>query len=160
MKRRITIMVIIVLIAISSTFASTSKHKVAVLYNKKSSINRKTLEFMGDHFKELGNKYIFKALKKPDGLVKGEYKTIIILSTGFKTGIDPVFSKFIDSWQNKSEIVVVNLVKGSKNYSVKKLTPENSSYGVDVISSASLWNDSSEDMHTLWIKEVINFLMS
>ncbi len=160
MKRRTTMMFVLVLVGISSAFANVSTHKVAVLYNKKSSVNKDTLEFMGDHFKDLGKKYTFRAFKKPNKIVKGEYKTIIILNTGVKSGVDPVLLEFIDSWHNKSEIIIVSLVKGSRDYSVKTLPAENNPSGVDVITSASLWNNSTKKIHSKWINELINILQA
>lgn len=169
MYRKLTVLFIIAILTINSVYGGSDSNKVAVLYHGSSQINRNTLKFMGGQFKDFGSQYQFQAFNNSSEIQADVYKAIIVLNTGNSSGIDPVLSEFIDSWQNKSEIILVNLYKDSSDLTVETIPSDNNPQSVDAVSAASLWkerglanlfkkNSAPKQMHEQWVQEVLNLI--
>ena len=168
MNRKFTAIFIIVMLASGSLYAGTN-NKVAVLYNRGTQVNRNVLHFMGNAFSSLASQYRFYAVGNPSNIKPGMFKAIIVLNTGIRNGVDPKLSAFIDSWKNKSEIILISLYRGSKDLKVVTVPSSINSQGVVAVSAASLWerggltsffgkNTDPRQMHLEWARQVITLL--
>ncbi len=169
MNRKFAVIFIMAILAAGSLYAGTDNNKVAVLYNRGTQLNRNVLHLMGSEFNSLASQYRFYAVGKPSNIKPGAYKAIIVLNTGIRTGIDPKLSNFIDSWKNKSEIILISLYRGSRDLTVETIPASSNSQGVDAVSAASIWgrggltsifgkSTDPRQMHLEWIKQVVKLL--
>ncbi|MDA3937794.1 MAG: hypothetical protein PF693_00595 [Spirochaetia bacterium] len=170
MNKKFTVIFIIAILAAGILYAETvNNNKIAVLYNKNTQTNRDVLHFMGSQFDALGSQYQFFAVKKPEEIKPGAYKAVLVLNTGVRDGIDPKLSGFIDSWQNKSEIILISLYRGSTEIKVETIPSSSNPQGVDAVSAASLWKKgvlssifgnkpNTLQMHEEWVKQVLTLL--
>jgi len=166
-KKSFVLLFVIFISSVSFIYANSGSNKVAVLYNGRSQVNRNVLHFMGSEFQMRGTPYRFEAFEKTINKKPQDYKAVLVLNTGYRTGMDPVLSDFINSWKDKSEIILINIVKGSRDISVTEVPASKNPAGVDAVSAASLWRSSGLSffksssplqMHEQWVGDVLNMI--
>jgi len=168
MNKKTIIIILAALVSFTSMIhANTASDKVAVLYEGRTQVNRNALHFMGSEFQRLNTPYRFEAFDNSKDVKPGEYRAILILNTGYKTGMSPALSDFISSWQDKSEIILINIIKGSREITVTTIPAADNPEGVDAVSAASLWKSSgisflksnnTDQMHEQWVREVLSLI--
>ena len=169
MKIRVSIMLALLLLPLGVLFAGNSAGNVAVLYHGNTQVNREALHFMGQQFNAHGSPYNFSAVGRGADISPDVYDLILVLNTGRSSGIDPVLAGFIDSWQDKSRIILISLRRGSRDYVVESLSASANPAGVDAVSAASRWEgggffssfggrSDNYQMHLDWTGKVIELI--
>ena len=169
MNKKIVAIILFALISQIGVFAVTDSNRVAVLYNKNTQVNRDALHFMGTQFTELGSIYEFEAIRDVSKIEPVVYKAILVLNTGRKSGMDPVLENFIETWKDRTRIILITLPKGSKNVQVDFIPSSINPMGVDAVSAASIWKkpglgsifgSKSEVMlmHEEWTSRVLDLI--
>jgi hypothetical protein len=153
----------------TSAFAATAAGPtdVAVLYNGNTPVNTDALHFMSKQFSALGSPYRLKPIRDAQKIKAGDYKAVLLLNTSLSTGIDRMLADFIKGWDNKNQIILISLRKGSKDFTVTQAPASPSTLGVDAITAASEWTgrglgsliggkgSSAYEMHVDWVNRVI-----
>lgn len=151
------------LVSAAAVFAAPND--VAVLYNGNTSPNVDGLHFISQQFADTGP-HRAVGVKDPKDIQAGKYKAIVVLSTGLASGIDKKLADFIASWENKGQIILVSLRKGSKDLTVAQFPPSPDNLGVDAVTAASAWSGKGlsalfggkkspeYEMHVDWVARV------
>lgn len=148
--------------------AAVPTKDVAVLYHDTTETNRQTMNFMKKNFASDGSGWVLHFIANPGEIKPGQYKAVIVLSTGLTSGTDPYFAAFLKSYPVKKEVILVSLVKDSKELVVTHVPSDGKNSGVDALTAASVWSRSSSgtnpqfangiEMHLAWVKEILQIL--
>lgn len=133
MKKRMIAIVCIVFVACTSLSAKN----FTLVYLDRSEVNLEAMKFLNNEIRsqKIGLKptYVsgFNKLKNTND-------PIVILNTGFSSGVDSRITAYMKTVTDKSKYIMLNLY-GMQSYSFYEAIPsKDSSVGVDEISSASM----------------------
>jgi hypothetical protein len=150
-----------------SLFGDSSSSRVAIVYNGVSATNKEALHFLRNEAARADSQYTFDTINAKNGLNRGDYKALIVMNTGFETGVDPVLSGFIQSLDDKSGVILLTFIKGSSEIEVNSYPASPSTEGVDAVSASSLWkhkgspfksNKDIKAMHGEWLDLVLQYI--
>jgi len=150
--------------AVAPTFAAAATD-VAVVYNGQTEVNRETIKFLKRNLGDQGftGNLVSVAAADTSSIKAGQYKAVVVLSTGQTSGLDPVLKTFINTYSAPAELFVVSLLKGSSSMDVTvgKLTASGTT--VDAVTAASAWSEGAEKMtyiqlHQKWVTALTSFL--
>lgn len=148
-----------ILLLATVSFALAQVKNVVVLYNGQSETNREASKFIKAGFRQSAPEYSLKFTNRPNDITPGAQKAVVIINSGLSDGIDPVFATFIKNYTKKNELIVINLVRGSRDTNVSMTTAQNGSLGVDAITAASAWGSNTWfQVHSTWLDQIIKFI--
>lgn len=160
-----TKLVLIALFSLIVPFAASgAPADVVVVVNGNSEVNRETYNFIRKHFNYNGVDYTVTATLDPRSVKAGQYRYVVVLNTGLKSGTDPVLQEFIKGYQDKENLFLVNLWKGSTDLTITSFSAAQTPLGVDGISTASVWKRGfgvsvdPQQVHAQWVQALIQFL--
>lgn len=159
MKSNILIAVIVLFVIPAALFAQ--QNTIALVFNNSSSVNRHVVQhiYRGANYFGLSDK--FATLNINENINPSDYKAVILLNTGIESGIDPVFNTFLNNTADKTNVILLSLYKGSRDYTVYELPASSSDTGVDTISAATRWSgNSSRKMHEEWLSALMDLIRS
>lgn len=173
MKKIKLIGLMLMILGSPAVFAASATGKVAVLYNGRTQVNRHVLQFMGEQIRASGSSWQFEAFGKGSDINREDYVAVVIINTGVASGVDRTLSDFINSWPDKSRLILVSLYKGRRDLTVETVPAASQPEGVDAVSAASLWQEggfsslfgkgnggSPRQMHARWVQEVLRLIDS
>jgi hypothetical protein len=166
-------LIILLLSALAGDALSADARKdIAVIYNKRTRINRDTVDFIYEQFKRYKTKYNISdfQLGKADSVNVADYKAIILLNTGVYDGIDERIIQYIDSCKEKSKLILITLLKDNKELKIESLEPSPATHDIDAITGPTVWkgrglsayfggkNSREYEIHVEWIKRMLFLL--
>ena len=158
MKR---LLLVLAMVAVSLSVYAAGEN-VVVLYHGRTEVNYEALRYFQMHFAP--ERISMNLTADPSSIRPGEYDSVIVLSTGYTNGLDPVARQFIDSYAAPEEVIVVSLLSRTDSVFVDVTPASQSPYGVDAISSASTWasrRNSSRSvlaMHDEWASDLVSLI--
>lgn len=172
MKKSLSLLltgVFFLVLGLSTAAASGTGKDVAVLYDGQTETNRETINFLKRNFSGDSHGWVLHNIANAGDIKAGQYRAVIVLNTGLTSGIDPKFTDFIKNYPVKKDIILVTLVKGSKEMVITHTPADPGKYGVDTITAASVWSRSatgtqsspyanSIEMHVAWVQQVLQIL--
>ena len=151
--------------------AADSKPKtVMVLFDGVTEVNREAVNFIYRAFVQSGSGLDLTYTQNPSDIKPGVYKAIIVLSTGYRSGVDPRLEPFVKAYSAKPEIILVQLFAGSSDWSVGKIAAAQNPLGVDALTAASAWGRRGfsaspggayadpRQMHAAWVQDILTRL--
>ena len=148
-----------VLIVLSAAAAFAAQEKIAIVYDQGSSVNRHAAQFIAQGAS--GSGYALEAVNVRNPINVDDYKAVVVLNTGVRSGIDPMIQDFLDGNRGKSNVILLSLYQGSRDIAVHEQPAAQNPEGVDAISSASLWGGGLFGgskvlaMHEEWLKSLM-----
>jgi hypothetical protein len=135
-----------------------------VVFSGKTEVNRRAYNWIHEVFQKNNIGYSLAATLDPSSVKPGQYKTVVVVNTGTTSGVDPVLQKFINGFNDKKDLYLINLFRNSGDLTVTSFTAGSSPEGVDGVSAASTWRSAWMDgqdvrkMHLTWVADLIMFL--
>lgn len=138
------LILIALLLALFPLFSQNNK--VAIVYNGGSAVNRETAKYIMKQSSKIGLDYDYKVLKVSALDNKSDYQSVIILNTGItNNSIDPVLKAFVDSSEDKNNLILLTFNAGEDSFKATLLTGEMAIHGVDGVSSASIYKNGQNN---------------
>jgi len=147
--------------------------EVAVLYGSGIPKSYQTQHFLDVELKALKSSYVLKPQYKPEDFQFHSQQKTVVISNDSAQGVEPKLAALLNSWPDKTNVVLVMLAKGAKSLSVETQSAAASSNGVDTISAATAWDEGSVvvrlfggdrpkayKMHEEWVRELVALLDS
>lgn len=133
MRRLVVFLFVIMMLSTAGVFAASSE-TVAVLYHGRNETNRHALEFMNAYSRTHGARIPLQVLSVDgaESFNPDDYRAVIVLNTGRRTGIAPQFTSFLDRWRDEIPIITINLYSGRQSTTVEQ-------NGVDAVTVGSDW---------------------
>ena len=159
MKR--TMLLLLILVAVALSACAAGEH-VIVLYHGRSEVNYEALRYLQMHFGPA--RISMDVTNDPTSIHPGAYDSVIALSTGYTSGLDPVIGDFVSNYAAPREVIVVSLLSRTDSVFVDVTPASQSQYGVDAVSSASTWASRRNSarsilaMHDQWTSEVVSLV--
>ncbi len=126
-------------LALITTIAIGAEKDVIILFNGATKLNREYINFINKEMRQSGAQYKLKLTQNPEDIKPGVYKAVVVLSTGYETGIDPKLAAFITGYKNKGEIILLAFKSNTSTLFVQYTPAKKSNAGVDAIASATAW---------------------
>jgi hypothetical protein len=158
MKKMILMISVITILSMPQGLFAAS-NTIAIVYSNTNSTTRHAVQFIAEESRRSGLPYDFAALKVNDRINPADYKAVIILNAGKKSGIDRNLQSFINGVADKRGLVLVTLRKGSRDYAVSRVGAAENDLELDAVTAASRWgNKALLRMHREWVKTVFSLI--
>lgn len=135
MKRIITILLL-------SLFSAGlfSQENIAIVYNGRTAVNRETGKYIIKQSKKLGLDYKYTVTEVDRIKDINQYKSVIILNTSVKSEeLHPGIEGFVSNTKDKTPLILLTFISGSKGLEAKLLKGDDAIGGVDGVTSASIY---------------------
>ncbi|MBN2040225.1 MAG: hypothetical protein JW864_09305 [Spirochaetes bacterium] len=158
---------------IKGTLIADTQNNIAVIYNKRTRINRDTVDFIQEQFKRyktINYNVSGFSIKKAHTVNTADYKAVLLLNTDVKNGIDKSIADYISSCNDKPKLILITLLKDNKELMIKTFKPSPATLGIDAVTGPSVWKDrglsayfggknpEEYDIHIEWLKHVLVLL--
>ena len=138
-------------------FAADGKD-IAIVYNGRSTVNRETSKYILKQSSKVNLDYDYKVLDVKDINNASDYSAVIILNTGISNNnIDLDLKSFVESTSNKSNLILLTFNKGGNSFEATLLSGPNALYGVDGVSTASIYKHG-DDNDFQWFDMLVELL--
>ena len=164
MRTKLMLVLFLAWAGASGLQAAEPNKTVAVLYFGATPVNSDTLHFLEHQSKDAG--YTLVPTQDPQSIQPGKVRAVVLLNTDLAAGVDRRFVGFINSWENKGQIVLVSLRKGAPAGKVETFAPSPATLGVDAVTAASKWEGRGSvfgtsdafKMHLEWSNQVLTYI--
>jgi len=157
--KRFVILMVLLLVGVS-VFAATES--VAIVYNGRTRVNSDALRYLQGYLQQSSIRT--SITNSTASIQPGDYDAIVVLSTGYRSGLDPQLEAFVNGYSAPDEIILVSLQAGSDQVFVDVARAGEAGMPVDAVSSASTWVSRSvsarqiRSMHDEWLRDVVSLV--
>jgi hypothetical protein len=168
--KKLKIILLFVFYTAGVALSTGHKNNIAVLYHGETDINSDTIDFIREQFKRY-KKINFRIMEFPVGEAKTvnptDYRAVLLLNTNVRSGIDAAIARYINSFEEKSNLILITLLKDNKELKIRSIKPSSATLGVDAITGPSVWkdrgffayfgakNNEEYDIHVEWVKRTL-----
>jgi len=158
MKR---LMILVVLITVGASVFAASESAV-ILYNGRTRVNAEAVRYIQGYLQQAS--ISTQITNSGNSIQPGTYNAVVVLSTGYQSGLDPRLEQFVTSYPAPDEVIVVSLQANANDVFVNLERAGQNGMNVDAISSASTWSSRSfsardiRSMHDQWLRDVVSLV--